>query len=91
MKLPASNSNVNEWRSVRVGPVLHRGQPDLVVVGSGTDSSYLSIFKSIDQAPYFDFSKPFYTTKFPYATPDIELLDVNKDSWYVWATEIHCW
>lgn len=81
MNLPTSSQHVHDWRNVRVGPVMHRGKPDLVVVGAGKESSYLSIFKGTDQAPYFDFKSPVYNTKFPYATPDIELIDVNDDTW----------
>jgi len=78
LNLP-DTGNVRGWRNVRVGPILNGGKQDIAVVGAGTDSSYLKIFRSISKPPYFDFRKPAYATRFPHATPDLEFVDVNND------------
>lgn len=62
------------------------GIADLIVVGDKGKStsnphSFLRIFNGIGSDPFFDFSSQgiWYQRKMPFATPDVEVLDVDQD------------
>lgn len=67
------------WQSVRVTDVTGDGVKDLVAVDNGVANSKLWIFKGQQEAPYFDFQQPWFEAELPYASPDVEVLDVNND------------
>ena len=81
VNLPNGNNYVQYWRNVRVGDFTGDGVSDIVVAKSGEWKGGFFIFKGTGQgvAPYFDFNSPFLDVKLPYATPDIEMLDINDD------------
>ena len=80
LKLPAGKAN---WRNVRVANVLKGdGGPQLVVVeGWGSQTPYLKIFRGLDQQPFFNLLNPYYTLKLPHAAADLEVVDVDNDSY----------
>lgn len=74
------------WRSARVADFTGDGVLDLVVVGWGAspaipnELSYVRIFQGQSTFPYFDFKRePILDTPLHFATPDVEVLDVNSD------------
>lgn len=73
------------WRNARMADVNGDGIPDLIVVGYGgrwprQPKSFIRIFAGSFEPPYFDFqSPPLYQRALPYASPDLEVLDVNDD------------
>ena len=75
-----------KWRSARVADLTGDGIKDLVIVGYGgrkikEPESYLQIFHGVPEFPYLDVSKEglVYERILPYASPDVEVLDVNSD------------
>lgn len=76
-----------DWRNARVADVNNDGIQDLVVVGHGgkynnKTKPYLRVFEGSRDAPYFDFrisANLMYELELPFATPDIEILDINED------------
>lgn len=85
--LPTSHHDITRyWRSARVADFTGDGIMDLAVVGWGAspaipnEPSYVRIFKGQSSFPYFDFEQePILDTPLHFATPDIEVLDVNSD------------
>jgi len=70
---------VKDWRNVRLARITPDTKPDLIVVGAGKESSSVTVFRGIAQPPYFDFRDPYYSLDLPYAAPDLEVLDVDKN------------
>ena len=70
-----------DWRNARVGDFTGNGRLDLAVVYGGDSSSYLRIFKGLDQRPWFDFRPEFvyYQRTLPFAAPDLEAMDFDND------------
>jgi hypothetical protein len=75
-----------DWRNARVADVTGDGIADLIVVGDkgktiNQPRSYVRIFKGLGHYPYFDMSRRgvWFERRLPYATPDVEILDVNQD------------
>ena len=85
-KIPTPSAKVAHWRNARVADMTGDGIPDLLVVGWGaspksTDSSsYLRLYEGRREFPHFDFfSPPLYQKDFEFATPDLEVLDVDHN------------
>jgi len=79
-------TTIKWWRNGRVAYVTKSERPDLVVVGGelgaqkqGT-GAFIHIYKAIQEPPYFDLTKPFYSLNLPNGAYDVEVLDVNDDS-----------
>lgn len=75
-----------DWRNARIADVTGDGIHDLIVVGDtgkhpNKPTSYVRVFQGTGVDPFFDFSKSgiWYEREMPYATPDLEILDVNHD------------
>lgn len=87
--LPNNGKYLWKWRNVRVGDFTGDGIPDLVVAKSGEVDAGFFIFKGMNSKPYFNFATPFLDVNLPYATPDIELLDVNGDGrWDLYVVQV---
>jgi FG-GAP-like repeat len=79
-RLPVpTKSQSTRWSNARVADIDRDGIPDIITVRSGTPGS-LKIFKGSGAFPYFDFDQPpMFERSFPFATPNVEVLDVNGD------------
>uniref|UniRef100_A0A7S3L124 FG-GAP repeat protein n=1 Tax=Amphora coffeiformis TaxID=265554 RepID=A0A7S3L124_9STRA len=78
--------STKDWREARVADVTGDGLPDLIVVGNGgrittQEPSYVRVFRGTGVEPYFDFTRKgiWFEREMPYATPNVEILDVNHD------------
>jgi len=85
-RLQMVGQRAKDWRNARVADVDGDGVNDLIVVGSGgqtpTETSYVRVFKGLGKYPYFDLIKRsgrLYERSLPYASPDVQVLDVNRD------------
>jgi FG-GAP-like repeat len=79
-----NNDYMQYWRNVRIANVVGDSLADLVVVTWAVKNikkpPYLYIFRGIAQYPYFDFTRVYFQMAMKYATPDVEVLDVNMDN-----------
>jgi hypothetical protein len=80
------NNNNKYWRSARLADFTGDGILDLVVVSWGAspalpnENSYVRIFAGQSYFPYLDFRRPpILDYPLAFATPDVEVLDVNSD------------
>lgn len=73
------NSNLRNWRGAKVDDVNRDGLKDLVVTQTINGQHRLLIFSGTRKHPFFNFQKPFFSTRLPHEAPDLEILDVNKD------------
>jgi hypothetical protein len=78
VNLPSKNPYLKNWRNVRLADVTQDKTVDLLVV-TWDVPSYLYVFRGIRGSPYFNFTRPYYQAKLPYSSPDLEVLDVNRD------------
>ena len=75
-----------DWRSARIADVNGDGVNDLIVVGPGGQKpkkkpeSYVRVFAGVSEPPYFHLSSSLlWEMVTPFATPDVQVLDVNSD------------
>ena len=73
--------NMVDWRNARVGDFNGDGILDLATVAGGHEGSFLRVFRGIRRRPWFDFrqSAIWYQRPLPFAAPDLEVLDFNRD------------
>jgi hypothetical protein len=84
LAMSSTNPYLKNWRNVRLADVTKDGFVDLLVVTWGAPAksipSYLYIFKGIRGSPYFNFTRPYYQARLPYSSPDLQVLDANRDN-----------
>jgi FG-GAP-like repeat len=84
--IPTKGKTTKYWRSARLADFTGDGILDLVVVSWGAspanpnEASYVRIFAGQSSFPYLDLGrKPILDKALLFATPDVEVLDVNSD------------
>lgn len=72
---------MNNWRAAVVADFTGDKIPDLAVTYHSEINSFLRIFKGQRDWPYFRFTStnPWYQRRLPFAAPDIEAIDANRD------------
>lgn len=76
----APNRLLRKWQNLRVADVTGDGIPDLLVaIYRGTNRGGIHVFTGMKEAPFFDFRIPYFKKNLRYATPDLEILDINND------------
>lgn len=87
-QVEVNHQNMKDWRNARVADIDGDGLNDLVVVGFGgrktkKPTSYIRIYKGTGEYPFFDFKAAgqLFEQTTPYATPDVEVCDVNADGY----------
>jgi len=78
--IAAKKNGRPEFRNARVADINGDGLPDLIVVGEQRSNSFVRVYAGQSEFPHHFFQRdPWYERKMPDATPDVEVLDVNRD------------
>jgi hypothetical protein len=78
IRLPR-NRYMKNWRNVRIANITDNAFKDLVVVTEGQPSK-LYIFEGKEDKPFFNFKKVYFEADLQWSSPNVEILDVNKDN-----------